>query len=309
MPFHQPHPSQRSLGGPGLSHLLRPSSAVWLALQTTCLASLAPPLFCRQEIRAMPACRRTAGTIQQRPFQAAAFPSQKHRASFDIPWGPDARPFAAQRHTAALESGLEQACRLTPSTAAKVGGMAPARFHGWRKQTKRQISWVPVRSVHAKGGIGATRSAVPAALLPFWLPACFGMRPQTERLTGGRDRFSSRGSEDMLFGGGVSYAAGPPGPCNVVARNLLTAACLRAETAWRRLLGAPIAGCSIRPHFCPLRIWHQEILRASSWPGGGKHGPSSGAVHRTRIPPGGATPVGGAFHFLSADDRKPDKQP
>jgi hypothetical protein len=160
MPFHQPHPSQRSLGGPGLSHLLRPSPAVWLALQTTCLASLAPPLFCRQEIRAMPACRRTAGTIQQRPFQAAAFPSQKDRASFDIPWGPDARPFAAQRHTAALESGLEQACRLTPSTAAKVGGMAPARFHGWRKQTKRQISWVPVRSVHAKGGIGATRSVV-----------------------------------------------------------------------------------------------------------------------------------------------------
>ena len=211
MPFHPPHPSQRSLGGPGLSHLLRPSPAVWLALQTTCLASLAPPLFCRQEIRAMPACRRTAGTIQQRPFQAAAFPSQKDRASFDIPWGPDARPFAAQRHTAALESGLEQACRLTPSTAAKVGGMAPARFHGWRKQTKRQISWVPVRSVHAKGGIGATRSAVPGALLPFWLPACFGMRPQTERLTGGTDRFSSRGSEDMLFGGGVSYAAGPPG--------------------------------------------------------------------------------------------------
>ena len=309
MPFHQPHPSQRSLGGPGLSHLLRPSPAVWLALQTTCLASLAPPLFCRQEIRAMPACRRTAGTIQQRPFQAAAFPSQKDRSSLPAPRGLGAEGVC--RPTAHGGSGIRAGASLPvdPKHCRKSRRHGPGALSWGRKQTKRQISWVPVRSVHAKGGIGATRSVV--------LPRAsylYGCRLLWSGATNGSahpwdDRFPSRTRVGTRLAVAFLMLLALQGPCNVVARNLLTAACLRAETAWRRLLGAPIAGCSIRPHFCPLRIWHQEILRASSWPGGGKHGPSSGAVHRTRIPPGGATPVGGAFHFLSADDRKPDKQP
>jgi len=142
----------------------------------------------------------------------------------------------------------------------------------------------------------------------FMVAASFGAGPQTDRLTRGTTGF--RVASGWERGWRLRFS------CCWPSRALQRSSTESADC------GVPLGRTGLAQTFRRFDrgLFHPSpllsspdlapgILRASSWPGGGKHGPSSGAVHRTRIPPGGATPVGGAFHFLSADDRKPDKQP